>query len=60
MAYQIMINEEQRLALIEILANLPTNHYETAGAPLEFWTAMLEELPEIEAKHPGVLHGFCL
>lgn len=57
-AYTIMISEEQRAALLDLLnAN---SKVDDEGLPLEFWIGMLTELPAVEAKHPRVLHGFCL
>jgi hypothetical protein len=57
MAFSILISDEQRLALIDVLAAVPS---EGPGAPLEYWTSMLRDLPKVEAESPGVLHGFCL
>lgn len=57
-SYEIMINEAQRLALVEILKRNSTDTLD--DAPLEYWVEMLTNLPRDEAAHPGVTHGFCL
>lgn len=68
-----MINDEQRLALIELLkaADLRFTTGPRCGggaveeAPLEYWIDMLQELPDdddgviYESKH-RMIHGFCL
>lgn len=66
MAYTIMINETQRLALLEVIKAAPKEILEkyedliTNGPALEYWEEMLSTLPEDEAAHPGVVHGFCI
>lgn len=65
MPYQININETQRLALMELIKNSNVDetkfidpiHGEYA---LKYWLESLQDLPAIEEKHPGVLHGFCI
>lgn len=66
--YTILISEEQREALLRVLKasgedfDSPVND-PTKGPfehPLMFWKEMLQELPETEAQHPGISHGFCL
>lgn len=57
MSYHIQINDEQRLALLELLSKVDTN---SENNPLEYWVEMLTELPAIEAENPGITHGFCL
>jgi hypothetical protein len=55
MAYNIQIDEAQRAAPLELIKNrvvIP------ADDPLEYWDAMLAELPEVEASDPGTTHGF--
>lgn len=58
MAFTIMISDEQRLALLALIDSAPA--VSALDAPLEYWPAMLAELPAVEADHPGCLHGFCL
>ncbi len=58
--YTLEINEEQRLALLDVLRSLPSGFAAGDGQPLEYWDAMLDGLPAIEAEHPGIVHGFCL
>lgn len=60
MPYTIQIDEEQRLALLEVLRAAPLSLTGVAGAPLEFWVEMLDGLPTAEAADPGLTHGFCL
>lgn len=55
MAYQIMINEEQR-AIIERALALSSPQDEEGQALLR----MIIELPNDEREMPGVLHGLCL
>lgn len=54
MAYTIMINEDQRIDLLEMIKK----NGETEA--LEYWEGMLSDLPKEEAESPGILHGFCL
>lgn len=62
MAYQILVSEEQRVALIEALRAAGLGGSSSVGpeAPLEYWVEMLIDLPAVEAANPGSLHGFCL
>lgn len=69
MAYTIMISEEQRLALVEVLkaadVKWTTGPRQGGGtveeAPLEYWVDMLEDLPHVEKNGDrGMVHGFCL
>ena len=57
-SYELCIDEAQRLALLDVLKGDDQSH----GLPeaLEYWIAMLEGLPSVEAESPGILHGFCL
>lgn len=57
MAYTIQINDEQRTALRDLIA---ASDADRSDAPLEFWVAMLDDLPKVESENPGTLHGFCL
>lgn len=56
-SYTVIINEEQRLALLRVLDG--NVECEPEGM-LDFWPEMLSTLPAAEAKSPGCLHGFCL
>jgi hypothetical protein len=57
MAYKIDISEAQRVALLELVK---ASGADKPDAALEYWVAMLEELPKEETENPNVLHGFCL
>lgn len=57
-AYEIMINEDQRVALLELVQN--ALHLTGRDQPLEYWADMLKGLPADEIESPGVTHGFCL
>ena len=65
-SYLIAISEDQRVALLELIAKhgqpwteeTPANSGEPDG-PLVYWEGMLEGLPNDEAMSPGVIHGFC-
>jgi hypothetical protein len=59
MAYLIQINEEQRIALLELVTNAPVS-VNGNDAPLAFWVDMLKALPTDEAAQPGAINGFCL
>jgi hypothetical protein len=56
-SYELVINEEQRQALLFVIQ---THGLDMPDTPLEYWDAMLTELPQVEVANPGVLHGFCL
>lgn len=71
-SYTAMIDDEQRLSLI---AALDTHLRQLQGppSPADFFTPtpapfdelhalkeMLAELPTIEAREPGIIHGLCL
>lgn len=56
-SYTIVINEEQRLALFDLINKADADQRD---APLEFWKSMLTDLPNGEMEHPGIIHGFCL
>lgn len=57
--YHILINEEQRLALIEVIVR--TAHESAKDdMVLGLWIDMLCDLPKVEAEDPGILHSFCL
>jgi hypothetical protein len=62
MAYQILINETQRLRLIAALNLLeqtdPAKGY--ADPDIEYLAACLDSVPADELDSPGVLHGLCL
>lgn len=60
MKYLLMINEEQRKALLEVLTGAEPEEHSGKDQPLEYWVAMLEGLPKQEAESPSVIHGFCL
>ena len=55
MTYTIMINEEQRSALEQVI-----REQKQFIPALEYWVEMLAELPKTEAELPNVVHGFCL
>ena len=57
--YHIVINEQQRLALMAVLDEAPNPRTDN-DEPLEYWEAMLEKLPLEELTNPRCLHGFCL
>lgn len=53
-SYNILIDEEQRVALAELLAMF---HFDE-DHPLMYWVEMLQDdLPE---SGPDTIHGFCL
>ena len=56
-SYTIIISEEQRVAL---LALIKATKADAPDQPLEYWDAMLTELPSVELAHPGCHNGFCL
>lgn len=56
-SYEIVIDEPQRVALLELIR---AANADTDNAPLEYWVAMLTDLPAHEAETPGMSHGFCL
>ena len=63
MSYLVMISEEQRLALLELLRKADAGGVSSEGSeevPLEYWVDMLEGLPVDEKTDPGIIHGFCL
>jgi hypothetical protein len=59
MPYTIIISEEQRVALLQLISN---SSFDLRGRdqPLEYWVDMLTDLPKVESENPGVHHGFCL
>ena len=68
MSYLININDEQRLALAQVLS-LHKDEFERPqngeDHPLKYWISMLKELPQVEPtygtdKFPTMIHGFCL
>lgn len=59
MGYRIMINEPQRLALLELVKTIDQSTL-TDEDPLKYWVEMLEQLPQDEAEQPRCLHGFSL
>lgn len=59
-SFIIEINEEQRKALLDLIKANPQVDENDNDNPLCYWTNMLDELPEVEAKHPKTIHGFCL
>jgi len=61
MSYKVAISEDQRKIIAAalgyaVLIDEKWKHSEEARVMIE----MLEELPQIEAAHPGILHGFAL
>lgn len=61
--YLINIDDSQRLALIKVLNSIDLKAVVdpvTGEHPLEFWVEMLNDLPAVEEKDPGIIHGFCL
>lgn len=64
-SYTIMINEEQRQALLAILKASErglSDETQITGEPepLVYWQSMLQGLPEHEKTCPKAIHGFCL
>lgn len=57
--YAIKISEEQRAHIVAALraANLPTDQN---NDELHLLISMLDDMPQIELDHPGVIHGLCL
>lgn len=63
MQYNLLINEEQREIITKAL-----EQYRDHGGPksdeefneTELLCGMFEELPELEQKDPGIIHGLCL
>lgn len=73
MAFNILINEHQRVAIVLMikhaletpaalvtLEHLPPDLEPTALEDVKLLVEMLEDLPNIEAQHPGITHGLCL
>lgn len=60
MTYSVMISDEQRVALLKLLADAGLGGNNDHDSPLAYWVAMLTELPEMEKENPRVLHGLCL
>lgn len=66
--YNIIINETQRLALLELISSpeakailaASVNRDEHEKHALMYWEGMLEQLPADEAECPGIANGFCL
>lgn len=56
-SFTIIINEDQRVALLELIKAAGADQ---PDAPLEYWVGMLTSLPNDELASPGCLHGFCL
>lgn len=54
----IQISEAQRAALHAVLE--PMEKRGELPPALEFWPAMLAQLPRDEAENPGCVNGFCL
>jgi len=59
-SYEIMINEEQRQALLILIKRECPDEVPDDGHPLAYWVDMLETLPAEEVANPKVTHGFCL
>lgn len=55
-AYTIMISDDQRTALRDLIANA---NADAPDQPLEFWLAMPDDLPN-HNDNPQTVHGFCL
>ncbi len=60
MTYTLMIDEDQRVALLDLIKAAAPLEAPGADHPLAYWENMLVELPAHEAEAPGCLHGFCL
>lgn len=62
--YHIVINEQQRKIILAALRNCSPDFIDDCGddATEELLTLveMFNDLPEIEAANPGILHGLCL
>lgn len=58
-SYTIRISEQQRAHIVAALraANLPVS---PDNDELHLLISMLDDMPQIELDHPGVLHGLCL
>lgn len=65
-SYTIIIDEAQRLAILEALQKAPPAVTEQeANESVEafgvrYLASMFRELPEDENKAPGCMHGFCI
>lgn len=60
--YKIIINEEQRQIMVRaIMAFVAANRHRTEDILEEPFLLldMFRELPDLEPKDPGVMHGFC-
>lgn len=59
-SYNVIIDEPQRAALLELLVANGLGGNGADGHALQYWQAMLMDLPAQEAETPGMGHGFCL
>ena len=55
MSYSILLDEEQRALIVAALGYLSRPSDEA-----KLLLQMLQEIPEVEASSPGILHGLCL
>lgn len=59
-SFTIMIDETQRVALLDLLVATNLGGNSNSDHALAYWQSMLIELPENEAETPNAIHGFCL
>jgi hypothetical protein len=72
--YNVIFNEFQRALILRVLEACPVNlladlaklpgdasagYSDTAATDLLYMVKMLAELPTLEAKEPGLVHGLC-
>lgn len=57
--YQILINEEQRKILLDLIAEKVTDDLDP-DSEIRTLLELFDDLPAQEVETPGVLHGFCL
>lgn len=67
--YDIHIDERQRKIIEIALKNLPFEAiahlgvdpmHDSLADEIHMFHSLVEELPEVEAAHPGTIHGLCL
>lgn len=55
--FTVIISDDQRRALAALIKDA---NADKPGSALEYWEAMLEQMPADEADHPHMIHGLCL
>lgn len=62
--YNIVINEQQRKIILAALDNCSPDFIDDCGPDacdeLDMLCEMIEDMPQVEAADPGILHGLCL